>query len=120
MLVTNRFVVDVDVAGRLHRTGARRARRAGRPPRLPARSNSLRALDDPRHWSLVTEWESVGTYRRALGGFDVKVSAVPLLAESVDEPSAYETLADRRARRRGGGRRSDRACRPLSAGHYCC
>ena len=32
-----------------------------------------RAYDDPTHWSLSTEWESVGAYRRALGGFDVKV-----------------------------------------------
>ena len=30
-----------------------------------------------RHWCLVTEWESVGAYRRALGGFDVKITAVP-------------------------------------------
>ena len=41
----------------------------------------------------MTEWESVGTYRRALGAFDVKVHATPLLAESLDEPSAFETLA---------------------------
>jgi hypothetical protein len=52
-----------------------------------------RALDDPAHWTLVTEWESVGAYRRALGGFDVKVRATPLLARSVDGPSAFETLA---------------------------
>jgi hypothetical protein len=52
-----------------------------------------RALDDPAYWTLVTEWESVGAYRRALGGFDVKVHATPLLAESIDEPSAFETLA---------------------------
>jgi heme oxygenase (mycobilin-producing) len=41
----------------------------------------------------VTEWESVGAYRRALGGFEVKVRATPLLALSVDAPSAFETLA---------------------------
>jgi hypothetical protein len=34
----------------------------------------------------------VGAYRRALGGFDVKVHATPLLAQSLDEPSAYEIL----------------------------
>ena len=32
-------------------------------------------------------------YRRALGGFDVKVRATPLLARSLEEPSAFETLA---------------------------
>jgi hypothetical protein len=52
-----------------------------------------RAYDDPEYWCLVTEWESVGAYRRALGAFDVKVTATPLLARSVDEPSAYEELA---------------------------
>lgn len=92
MLVTNRFVVEVDVAeeftGRAH---AALAALAARPGYL--RGQLVRALDDPRHWCLVTEWESVGTYRRALGGFDVKVTAVPLLAESLDEPSAYEALA---------------------------
>lgn len=92
MLVTNRFVVDEEVAaaftGRAH---AALEALAARPGYL--RGRLLRALDDPRHWCLLTEWESVGSYRRALGGFDVKVHATPLLAESLDEPSAYETLA---------------------------
>ncbi|SCL38469.1 Antibiotic biosynthesis monooxygenase [Micromonospora rhizosphaerae] len=92
MLVTNRFVVNTEGAdaftGRAH---AALAALAARPGYL--RGELLRALDDPTHWCLVTEWESVGAYRRALGGFDVKIAAVPLLAESVDEPSAYETLA---------------------------
>lgn len=59
-----------------------------------------RSLDEPRHWCLVTRWESVGAYRRALGSFDVKVNATPLLAGSRDEPSAYEVLA---AAEPGGG-----------------
>ncbi|WP_433386966.1 antibiotic biosynthesis monooxygenase family protein [Micromonospora sp. KLBMP9576] len=92
MLVTNRFVVDVDVADEFtERAHAALTALAARPGYL--RGQLVRALDDPRHWCLVTEWESVGTYRRALGGFDVKITAVPLLAESVDEPSAYEELA---------------------------
>ncbi|PWR07956.1 antibiotic biosynthesis monooxygenase [Micromonospora acroterricola] len=93
MLVTNRFVVDVDVADDFtERAHAALTALAARPGYL--RGQLVRALDDPRHWALVTEWESVGTYRRALGAFEVKVSAVPLLAESVDEPSAYEALAN--------------------------
>ncbi|MFC4150407.1 antibiotic biosynthesis monooxygenase family protein [Micromonospora mangrovi] len=92
MLVTNRFVVDAEaVAAFTERAHAALAALAARPGYL--RGELLRALDDPTHWCLVTEWESVGTYRRALGGFDVKVHATPLLAESIDEPSAYETLA---------------------------
>ncbi|MGK5742228.1 antibiotic biosynthesis monooxygenase family protein [Micromonospora sp. URMC 103] len=92
MLVTNRFVVDVDVADDFtERAHAALTALAARPGYL--RGQLVRALDDPRHWCLVTEWESVGAYRRALGGFEVKVTAVPLLAQSIDEPSAYEALA---------------------------
>ncbi|MGW5668536.1 antibiotic biosynthesis monooxygenase family protein [Micromonospora sp. NPDC003776] len=92
MLVTNRFVVDTEVASEFtERAHAALAALAARPGYL--RGELVRALDDPTHWCLLTEWESVGAYRRALGGFDVKVTAVPLLAQSVDEPSAYETLA---------------------------
>jgi hypothetical protein len=92
MLVLNRFVVPLEeqdaFAGRAH---AALAALADRPGYLSGRLT--RALDDPAHWTLVTEWESVGAYRRALGGFDVKVHATPLLSESRDEPSAFETLA---------------------------
>jgi quinol monooxygenase YgiN len=49
-------------------------------------------VDDPELWVLVTEWESVGAYRRALSSYDVKVSAVPTLSRALDEPSAYETV----------------------------
>lgn len=92
MLVTNRFVVDTAVASEFtEQAHAALAALAARPGYL--RGELVRALDDPTHWCLLTEWESVGAYRRALGGFDVKVTAVPLLAQSVDEPSAYETLA---------------------------
>jgi quinol monooxygenase YgiN len=92
VLVLNRFVVDDDAVeaftGRAH---AALAALAACPGYISGRLT--RALDEPSHWCLVTEWESVGTYRRALGAFDVKVTATPLLAESLNEPSAYETLA---------------------------
>ncbi len=94
MLVVNRFVVATDeqsVASFTGRAAAAIEALAGRPG---YRGGQLgRAYDDPARWSLVTEWESVGAYRRALGAFDVKVSATPLLAESLDEPSAFEVLA---------------------------
>jgi Antibiotic biosynthesis monooxygenase len=51
-----------------------------------------RASDDPSAYVVVTEWDSVGAYRRALSAYDVKVSAVPLLSRAIDEPSAYEVL----------------------------
>ncbi len=51
-----------------------------------------RNLDDPSVWALSTTWADVGSYRRALSSYDVKVGAVPLLARAVDEPSAYEEV----------------------------
>jgi heme oxygenase (mycobilin-producing) len=92
MLVLNRFVVPPEAqesfAERAHAALAALAASTGYTS-----GRLTRALDDPTHWTLVTEWESVGAYRRALGGFDVKVHATPLLSESLDEPSAFETLA---------------------------
>ena len=58
------------------------------------RGRLARAYDEPDHWTIVSEWESVGAYRRALSSYEVKVHATPLLAESLDEPSAYEVLAE--------------------------
>jgi heme-degrading monooxygenase HmoA len=52
-----------------------------------------RAADEPSNWVLVTEWDSVGSYRRGLSAYDVKLATAPLMALSVPEPSAYEVLA---------------------------
>src|SRR4051794_35324882 len=57
------------------------------------RASIARAIDDASMWLLTSEWDSVGAWRRALSSYDVKMSAVPLLSEALDEPSAYETLA---------------------------
>ncbi|MGL5830323.1 MAG: antibiotic biosynthesis monooxygenase family protein, partial [Angustibacter sp.] len=51
-----------------------------------------RSLDEPNRWLLHSEWDSVGSYRRALSAYDVKVHAVPVMYYAVDEPSAYEVL----------------------------
>jgi hypothetical protein len=51
-----------------------------------------RAVDDPTLWLLHTRWDNVGSYRRALSTYDVKVAAVPLLSQALDEPSAYEIV----------------------------
>jgi heme oxygenase (mycobilin-producing) len=53
-----------------------------------------RSTDDPTAWVLLTEWENVGSYRRALGGYDVKLRATPLLASALDVPGGFETLLD--------------------------
>jgi hypothetical protein len=46
-------------------------------------------LDDNQLWSLVTIWQNVGSYRRALSALPVKMEVVPLLATAIDEPGAY-------------------------------
>ena len=51
-----------------------------------------RNVDDPSLWALVTRWRDVGSYRRALSSYDVKLRAVPLLSRAIDEPSAFEDL----------------------------
>ena len=51
-----------------------------------------RAVDEPDLFVLTTEWDSVGAYRKALGFFDVKVGAVPLLSSTIDEATAFEVL----------------------------
>jgi hypothetical protein len=53
-----------------------------------------RATDDPDAWLLITEWEDVGSYRRALGAYDVKVTATPLFGSALDLPAAFEELVD--------------------------
>jgi hypothetical protein len=49
-------------------------------------------MDDPEIWVLVTSWEHVGAYRRALSSYDIKMHVVPLLSYAIDEPSAFEVL----------------------------
>jgi quinol monooxygenase YgiN len=49
-------------------------------------------LDDSTLWSLITQWENVGSYRRALSNNTVKMQAIPVLAQAIDEPGAYEHL----------------------------
>jgi hypothetical protein len=68
-----------------------------------------RAIDDESAWVLITEWESVGAYRRALGGFDVKMVATPLMAQALDQPSAFEALVSTGADGIPIVRNSDRA-----------
>jgi heme oxygenase (mycobilin-producing) len=63
---------------------------AARPGFLRGRVG--RSADDPEVWVLATEWDGVGSYRRSLSAYDVKVHAAPLLSLGRDEPSAFEVL----------------------------
>ena len=47
-------------------------------------------LDDPTLWVLTTQWENVGSYRRALSSTRAKLEAIPILARAIDEPGAFE------------------------------
>lgn len=49
----------------------------------------LQNLDEPDLWALVHVWDEVGSYRRALQGFESKSTVVPMLSLAVDEPSAF-------------------------------
>lgn len=97
LIVTTRYVVAAGEGADF----ARRARAALDVLRVQPgcrRGHLGRSMDDPVHWVLHTEWESVGSYRRALSSYDVKLGAVPLLGEAVPEPTAYEALVEADAR----------------------
>ncbi|WP_433167530.1 antibiotic biosynthesis monooxygenase family protein [Kribbella sp. CA-247076] len=53
-----------------------------------------RNVDDPELIALTMEWLNVGSYRRALSPYDVKLAAVPLLSLAIDEPTAYDDLPE--------------------------
>ena len=80
---------------------------AARPGYL--RGSVGRSTDDAAAWVLVSEWESVGAYRRALGAYDVKVHATPLLAQAEDRASSFEQLVEVRAGGKAMMRGSDLA-----------
>ena len=93
MIVVNRFRAGPEAAsGDAMRSGLARALGAlsERPGFLDGTVG--RNLDDPELWLLTTRWENVGSYRRALSSYDVKIVAVPLLSQAIDEPSAYEVV----------------------------
>lgn len=50
------------------------------------------STDDAALQVVVSTWDSVGDYRRALSSFEVKMHAVPLLSSAIDEPSAFEIV----------------------------
>jgi quinol monooxygenase YgiN len=93
VLVVNRFRVEEgDATSFAEDVASAHALLAARPGYVGGAVG--RNLDDPTLWVLQTRWADVGSYRRALSAYDVKVGAVPLLSRAVDEPSAYEVLGD--------------------------
>jgi heme-degrading monooxygenase HmoA len=50
-----------------------------------------RSADDPDLWALVTRWDGVGAYRRALSAAEVKITGAPVWVYALDEPGVYVT-----------------------------
>ena len=53
-----------------------------------------RSADDPSLWALITRWDGVGTYRRALSAAAVKIAGAPVWVHALDEPGAYLPVED--------------------------
>lgn len=94
LLVVTRYVVEDADGGDAFRLRARDALDALCTRPGCRRGHLGRSMDDPRMWVMATEWDSVGSYRRALSSYEVKVRAVPVMYDAVDEPSAYEVLVE--------------------------
>ena len=47
------------------------------------------AAEEPGLWALVTVWDGVGAYRRALSAAEVKISGAPVWLYAVDEPGVF-------------------------------
>jgi hypothetical protein len=62
---------------------------AGRPGFLGGELG--RAADDPGLWALLTRWDGVGSYRRALSAAEVKIAGAPVWVHALDEPGVYVT-----------------------------
>lgn len=50
--------------------------------------------DSPERYLIKTDWQDVGSYRRALGSMEAKIGVWPFLANMRDEPTAFELLMD--------------------------
>jgi hypothetical protein len=53
------------------------------------------ATDEADLMVLTTRWMNVGSYRKALSRFEVKMHVVPLLSQAIDESSAFEIIHTR-------------------------
>ncbi|MDX6302346.1 MAG: hypothetical protein QOF53_3560 [Nocardioidaceae bacterium] len=104
-MVTRFRVADPDADAFRDRADAALAALAERPGFVWGQLG--RNLDEPALWLITTSWQDVGSYRRALSAYDVKVTAVPLLSRAIDEPSAYEHVEAGRATNTALPRRLD-------------
>jgi hypothetical protein len=54
-----------------------------------------RAAEDPSLWALLTRWDGVGSYRRALSAAEVKIAGAPVWVHALDEPGVFVDDGDR-------------------------
>ncbi len=47
------------------------------------------AADDEGLCALLTTWDGVGSYRRALSAAEVKITGAPVWVHAIDEPGVY-------------------------------
>ena len=92
MIAVARFQVPEDAAATFQEQADEVLRLLGKQPGFQ-RGRLGRSVDEPGLWALVTEWDGIGSYRRGLGAYDVKLTATPLMAWGIPEPSAFEVLA---------------------------
>jgi quinol monooxygenase YgiN len=62
---------------------------AGRPGWLGGELG--RATEDLTTFGLLTRWDGVGSYRRALSAAEVKIAGAPVWVFAVDEPGVFVT-----------------------------
>lgn len=111
MLVVTRFTVGQAAADAfVERARATLAALAARPGYRGGRL--ARAVDEQSSWLITTEWDDIGSYRRSLSDFEVRMTVTPLMAQAVAEPSAYEVLYDDGPGATAGVKVSDRAREP--------
>jgi Antibiotic biosynthesis monooxygenase len=53
-----------------------------------------RSTEDGGLWALLTRWDGVGSYRRALSAAEVKIAGAPVWVHALDEPSVYVDADD--------------------------
>jgi hypothetical protein len=77
----------VDVDGLLAQAHAALTALTQRPGFV--RGWAARAADDDSLVMLATEWQDVGSWRRAMSPIDVRMVVLPFMTTAVDEPTAF-------------------------------
>ena len=86
--MTRLRVPEADAGGFAAGVDVLLAELAGRPG---FRDGELgRCTDDDGLWALVTRWDGVGAYRRALSAAEVKLAGAPVWVYALDEPGVYQ------------------------------